>query len=106
MATAAMETSTQTQIKEMLIEEFGGYLSLEVKKNAFVSIVFKPKEILVEFYDCFYIEEQQVITSQQLSIREVYITCPNDLKVNQLLCLHFKAHKPMLTSIKGIKTLL
>ncbi|KAJ9064853.1 hypothetical protein DSO57_1025959 [Entomophthora muscae] len=67
------------QMKKMLIDKVGGDLTLE---------------------------GQQLITSQQLSIKEAYTACANSLKVNQLLFLHFKAHKPMLTSMKGIKTLL
>ncbi|KAJ9062549.1 hypothetical protein DSO57_1009605 [Entomophthora muscae] len=43
-------------MKRLLIEEFGGDLSLEVNKDAFMHIAFKPKETLAEFADCFYIE--------------------------------------------------
>ena len=69
-------------------------------------IAFKPKETLDEFADRFYIEGQQLITSKQLQVKEVYTTCANALKVNQLLSLHFKACKVSLTSMKSIKTLL
>ena len=69
-------------------------------------ITFKAKEPLAEFADWFYVEGQQLITSRQLTPKEAYTACANALKVNQLLCLHFKAHKPSFNSIKGIKTLL
>ena len=93
-------------MKQLLIDEFGGDLSLEVKKDAFIHIAFKPKETLAEFADRFYLEGQQLITSKQITAHEAYTTCAQAIKVNQLLCLHFKAHKAMLTSMKGIKTLL
>ena len=98
--------STWAEMKYLLIEEFGGDLSLEVKKDAFMHIAFKPKETLAEFSVCFYVEGQQPITSKQLQVKEAYTACANALKVNQLLCLHFKACKVSLTSMKSIKTLL
>ncbi|KAJ9058569.1 hypothetical protein DSO57_1011024 [Entomophthora muscae] len=97
---------TWEDMKCLLIEEFGGDLSLEVKKDAFMHIAFKPKETLAEFANCFYIEGQQLITSCQLTPQEAYTACSEALKVNQLLCLHFKAHKASLNSMKSIKTLL
>lgn len=36
-------------MRELLIAKFDGELSLEVKKNDFVRIAFKPKETLVDF---------------------------------------------------------
>ncbi|KAJ9078472.1 hypothetical protein DSO57_1006252 [Entomophthora muscae] len=63
---------TWEDMKRLLIEEFGGDLSLEVKKDAFMHIAFKPKETLDEFADCFYIKGQQLITSQQLTPWEAY----------------------------------
>ncbi|KAJ9081612.1 hypothetical protein DSO57_1012728 [Entomophthora muscae] len=97
---------TWEDMKRLLIEEFGGDLSLEVKKDVFMYIAFKPKETLAEFANQFYIEGQQLITSCQLTPWEAYTVCSNALKVNQLLCLHFKTHKASLTSMKSIKTLL
>lgn len=97
---------TWEEMKQLLIDEFGGDLSLEVKKDAFMHIAFKPKETLAEFADRFYMEGQQLITSRQLTPHEAYMACAQALKVNQLLCLHFKAHKAMLSSMKSIKTLL
>ncbi|KAJ9087425.1 hypothetical protein DSO57_1033524 [Entomophthora muscae] len=44
------------QIKEMLMDKFGGDLVLEIKKNAFMHIFLKPKKTLAEFTDCFYIK--------------------------------------------------
>ncbi|KAJ9081993.1 hypothetical protein DSO57_1008950 [Entomophthora muscae] len=97
---------TWEDMKQLLIEEFGGDLILEVKKDAFMNIAFKPKETLAKFADLFYIEGQKLITSCQLAPREGYTACYNALKVNQLLCLHVKVHKACLTSMKSIKTLL
>lgn len=50
-------------MKRLLIEEFRGDLSLEVKKDAFMHIASKPEKTLAELADCFYIEGQQLITS-------------------------------------------
>ncbi|KAJ9084657.1 hypothetical protein DSO57_1022023 [Entomophthora muscae] len=97
---------TWEDMKRLLIEKFGGNLGLEAKKDVFMNITFKPKKILAEFADYFYIEGQQLITSCQLTPQEAYTACSNALKVNQLLCLHFKAHKNSLNSMKSIKTLL
>ncbi|KAJ9087431.1 hypothetical protein DSO57_1033434 [Entomophthora muscae] len=97
---------TWEDMKQLLIVKFGGDLSLEVKKDAFMHIAFKPKETLAEFSDIFYMEGQQLITSRQLTAHKAYMACAQALKVNQLLCLHFKAHKAMLSSMKSIKTLL
>ncbi|KAJ9086630.1 hypothetical protein DSO57_1001912 [Entomophthora muscae] len=97
---------TWEDMKHLLIEEFRGDLSLEVTKDAFMHIAFKPKQILADFANCFYIEGQQLITSCQLTPQEAYMACSNALKVNQLLCLHFKVHKASLTSMKSIKTFL
>ena len=88
-------------MKQLLINEFGGDLSLEVKKDAFMHIAFKPKETLAKFANRFYLEGQQLITSKQLTAHEAYTACAQALKVNQLLCLHFKAHKAMLTSMRA-----
>ena len=44
---------TWEDMKQLLIEKFGGDLSLEVKKDAFMHIAFKPKETLAEFADRF-----------------------------------------------------
>ncbi|KAJ9087815.1 hypothetical protein DSO57_1029296 [Entomophthora muscae] len=96
---------TWEDMKCLLIEEFGGDLSLEVKRDAFMYIAFKPKETLAEFADHFYIEKQQLTASRQLTPHEAYTACSNALKENQLLCLHFKAHKVSLVSMKSIKTL-
>ncbi|KAJ9055364.1 hypothetical protein DSO57_1004568 [Entomophthora muscae] len=46
---------TWEDMKCLLIEDFGRDLSLEVKKDAFMHMAFKPKETLAEFADCFYI---------------------------------------------------
>ncbi|KAJ9063208.1 hypothetical protein DSO57_1002506 [Entomophthora muscae] len=54
---------TWAQMKEMLIEEFGGDLSLEVKSDSFMHTSFKPNETLAEFANYFYLEGQQLITS-------------------------------------------
>ncbi|KAJ9048089.1 hypothetical protein DSO57_1038520 [Entomophthora muscae] len=81
-------------------------LSLELKKDAFMHIAFKPKETLAKFADRFYMEGQQLITSHQLTAHEAYMAFTQALKVNQLLCLHFKTHKAMLSSMKSIKILL
>ncbi|KAJ9070197.1 hypothetical protein DSO57_1010891 [Entomophthora muscae] len=79
---------TWEDMKQLLIDKIGGYLSLEVKKDAFMYIAFKPKETLAEFSDGFYIEGQQLITSLQLTAHEAYMACAQALKVNQLLCLY------------------
>ncbi|KAJ9072112.1 hypothetical protein DSO57_1030503 [Entomophthora muscae] len=97
---------TWEDMKQLLIDKFGGDLSLEVKKDAFMHIAFKPKETLAEFADRFFLEGQQLITSRQLTAHEAYMACAQALKVNQLLCLHFRAHKAMISSMKSIKTLL
>ncbi|KAJ9050460.1 hypothetical protein DSO57_1014119 [Entomophthora muscae] len=73
-------------MKQLLIDKFGGDLSLEVKKDTFMHIAFKPKETLAEFADRFYMEGQQLITSFQLIAHEAYMACAQALKVNQLLC--------------------
>ncbi|KAJ9057232.1 hypothetical protein DSO57_1024565, partial [Entomophthora muscae] len=70
---------TWKNMKQLLIEEFGGNLSIEVKKDAFMHIAFKPKETLAEFSDCFYIEGQQLIISCQLTPWEVDTACSNAL---------------------------
>ncbi|KAJ9074953.1 hypothetical protein DSO57_1001427 [Entomophthora muscae] len=57
---------TWEEMKQLLIDKFGGGLSLEVKKDAFMHIAFKPKETLAEFLDSFYMEGQKLITSRQL----------------------------------------
>ncbi|KAJ9062517.1 hypothetical protein DSO57_1009864 [Entomophthora muscae] len=85
-------------IKQLLIDNFGGDLSLEVKKDAIMHISFKPKETLAKFTDRFYLEGQQLITRRQLTAHEACMAFTQALKVNQLLCLHFKAHKAMLSS--------
>ncbi|KAJ9056452.1 hypothetical protein DSO57_1032972 [Entomophthora muscae] len=72
-------------MKQLLINEFGGGISLEVKKDAFMNIAFKPKETLAEFADRFYMEGQQLIMSRQLTAHEAYTACAQALKVNQLL---------------------
>ncbi|KAJ9053701.1 hypothetical protein DSO57_1021762 [Entomophthora muscae] len=95
---------TWEDMKQLLIDKFRGDLCLEVKKDAFMHIAFKPKETLAEFADRFYLEGQKLIISCQLTAHEAYIACTQALKVNQLLCLHFKAHKAMLSSMKSIKT--
>ncbi|KAJ9057704.1 hypothetical protein DSO57_1020039 [Entomophthora muscae] len=97
---------TWEEMKQLLINKFGSNISLEVKKDAFMHIAFKSKETLAKFADRFYMERQQLIMSRQLTSHEAYMACAQALKVNQLLCLHFKAHKAMLSSIKSIKTLL
>ncbi|KAJ9062266.1 hypothetical protein DSO57_1012712 [Entomophthora muscae] len=79
-------------MKQLLIDKFGGDLSLEVKKDAFMHIAFKPKETLAKFSDRNYMEGQQLIISRQLAAHEAYMACAQALKFNQLLCLHFKAH--------------
>ncbi|KAJ9078594.1 hypothetical protein DSO57_1005158 [Entomophthora muscae] len=96
---------TREDMKQLMIEKFGGDLSLEVKKDAFMNITFKPNETLAEFADRFYMERQQLITSRQLTAHEAYMACSQAHKVNQLLCLHFKAHKAMFSSMKSIKML-
>ncbi|KAJ9073518.1 hypothetical protein DSO57_1015654 [Entomophthora muscae] len=47
---------TWEDMKQLLIDEFGGDLSLEVKKDAFMHIAFKPKKTLAKFEDRFYME--------------------------------------------------
>ncbi|KAJ9078614.1 hypothetical protein DSO57_1004878 [Entomophthora muscae] len=97
---------TWEEMKQLLIDEFGGNLGLEVKKDAFIHNTFKPKETLAIFADRFYMEEQQLITSRHLIAHEAYMACAQALKVNQLLCLHLKSHKAMVSSMKSIKTFL
>ena len=48
--------TTWEEMKTLLTEEFGGELSLEVKKDAFMHISFLPKETLAEFDLSFYIK--------------------------------------------------
>ena len=98
--------STWDKIKQLLIDEFGGDLGLKVKKDAFMHFVFKSKEILAKFADRFDNKGQQLIKSRQLTPHKAYTACTQALKFNQLLCIHFKANRAMLTSIKSIKALL
>ena len=98
--------TTWEEMKTLLTEEFGGELSLEVKKDAFMHISFIPKETLAEFDNSFYIEGQQLITSKQLSVHKAYTACAQALKPNQLFCLHFKYQKTILKTMESIKTLL
>ncbi|KAJ9074794.1 hypothetical protein DSO57_1003072 [Entomophthora muscae] len=69
-------------------------------------IAFKPKETLTEFADSFHVVGQQLIMTNHLKAHRAYTACAQVLKINQILCLHFKAHKAMFTSIKSIKLLL
>ncbi|KAJ9051683.1 hypothetical protein DSO57_1002382 [Entomophthora muscae] len=64
---------TWEDMKQLLIDKFGGDLSLEVKKDALIHIAFKPKETLAEVADRFYMEGQQLITSRQLTAHEAYM---------------------------------
>lgn len=68
--------------------------------------VFKPKETLAKFTDSLYMKGQKLIERRQLTAHEAYMACAQALKVNQLLCLHFKAHKAILLSMKSINMLL
>ncbi|KAJ9066351.1 hypothetical protein DSO57_1010561 [Entomophthora muscae] len=79
---------TWEDMTQLLIDNFGGELSLE-EKGTFMHIAAKPKESLAKFADRFYMEGQQLITSRQLTAHEAYMACAQALKVNQLLCLHF-----------------
>ncbi|KAJ9052005.1 hypothetical protein DSO57_1038513, partial [Entomophthora muscae] len=45
--------ATWENMKQILIKKFGGDLSLEVKKDSFMHMAFKPKRTLSEFADCF-----------------------------------------------------
>lgn len=45
-----------SDMKKLLIDVFGGDLSLEVKKYAFMHTAFKPKETLAEFSYRLYLE--------------------------------------------------
>ncbi|KAJ9051887.1 hypothetical protein DSO57_1039541 [Entomophthora muscae] len=81
---------TWEEMKHLLIEEFGGDLSLEMKKDRFMHITFKPKGSLAKFADRFYVKGQQLIPSKQLTVHEAYTACAQALKVNQLL--HATAH--------------
>ena len=84
--------TTWPAMKALLISEFGDKLSLDVKKEAFTHIAFKPKETLKEFASWFYLEGQQLMTSGCITIEEAYNTCANALKPNEMLCFHFKGH--------------
>ncbi|KAJ9072948.1 hypothetical protein DSO57_1021708 [Entomophthora muscae] len=66
---------TWEDMKQLLIDKFGGDLSLEVKNDAFMHIAFKPKETLAEFADRFYMEGQKLITRRQLTAHEAYMAC-------------------------------
>lgn len=94
------------QMRALLIAKFRGELSLEVKKDAFVHISFKPKETLVEFANHFYVKGQQLMTSRQITIVEAFSACSAALKVNPMMCFHFKSQKAIMRTMKDIKNLL
>ena len=98
--------STWPAMKALLISKFGDKLSLDVKKEAFTHIAFKPKETLKEFSSWFYLEGQQLMTSGHITIEEAYNACANALKPNEILCFHFKGHFQQLVGMKEIKVLL
>lgn len=85
---------TWAQMRALLITEFGGELSLEVKKDAFVHIAFKYKETLVELANQFYVEGQQLMTSQQITINEAFSACSAELKIIPCCVFNSSHRKP------------
>lgn len=55
-------------MSDLLIAEFGGEVSLEVKNDPFFYIAFNPKETLVEFENFFYVEGKKRMVSQKITI--------------------------------------
>ena len=52
-------------MKNLLTKEIGSELNLEVKKDYFMHVAFKPKETLAKFAKHFYSEGQKLITTKQ-----------------------------------------
>lgn len=90
----------------LLIAGFGVEIILEVNKDAFVHIAFKPKENLAEFLNQIYVKVQQLVTSWWITIAETFFTCLDVLKINTILWFRFKSLKSNLRNMKNIKNLL
>ena len=85
------------------MSDFANELTMDVKQDAFLHFAVKPKENLSEFASRFYLENQQLMTNCQITIKDAFFSCTQALKLNTLFCLHFQGQRASMCTTKDIK---